>query len=242
MPLITLLIAALAAAAAAPAPAAASQCAARSAEVAARVVELYTSEGCNSCPPADAWLSSLKGRPDVVALAFHVDYWDRLGWKDRFADPAHTQRQAGLRRSGASSFVYTPQVVLDGRDWRGWRTGRIDRGEPARIAIELLRDGPRVTARIDAPKGTQRRLAGYWAGVEDGHTSAVRAGENAGATLHHDHVVRAYRALEPWTADTTRTLRFDSPTVGPEGRPRHVVLVVEDADTARPLQALALRC
>ncbi len=242
MPLIKLVTAALAAAAAAAAaaPATASQCAARSADVAARVVELYTSEGCNSCPPADAWLSSLKGRPDVVALAFHVDYWDRLGWKDRFADPAHTQRQAGLRRSGASAFVYTPQVVLDGRDWRGWRTGRIDRGAPARVAISLQRDGAAVTATVAAPPGAH--LAGYWASVEDGHASDVRAGENAGTTLHHDRVVRAYRALEPWTADTTRTLRFDSPTVGPEGRPRHVVLVVEDADTARPLQALALRC
>ena len=79
------------------------------------VVELYTSEGCNSCPPADRWLSKLKADPAVVALAFHVDYWDRLGWKDRFASAAFTARQAAQQASNGARFSYTPQVVVDGR-------------------------------------------------------------------------------------------------------------------------------
>ncbi|HUG25789.1 DUF1223 domain-containing protein, partial [Piscinibacter sp.] len=90
--------------------AAAPQCSARSGPAAAPLVELYTSEGCNSCPPADRWLSALKDRPGVVALAFHVDYWDGLGWKDRFASPLHTQRQAQQRAVNGARFSYTPQV------------------------------------------------------------------------------------------------------------------------------------
>ncbi len=84
------------------------------------LVELYTSEGCSSCPPADRWLSQLKGQDDVVALAFHVDYWDRLGWKDRFASAEHTQRQAQQQRSNGARFSYTPQVVVNGRDRPSW--------------------------------------------------------------------------------------------------------------------------
>ena len=81
------------------------------------VVELYTSEGCSSCPPADRWLSTLKGQP-VVAQAFHVGYWDYIGWVDRFASPAHTTRQRDLAARNGLNNIYTPQLVRDGRDWR----------------------------------------------------------------------------------------------------------------------------
>src|SRR5687767_8007237 len=97
-----------------------TNCSARSGPVAATVVELYTSEGCSSCPPADRWLSAVAQRGDVVALAYHVDYWDRLGWKDRFASPAFTQRQLDQRPVNGARFAYTPQVVIDGRDRSGW--------------------------------------------------------------------------------------------------------------------------
>ena len=95
-------------------------CTAASTRQVASVVELYTSEGCNSCPPADRWLSRLKADPAVVALAFHVDYWDRLGWKDRFASAAFTTRQASQQASNGARFSYTPQVVVDGRDRTDW--------------------------------------------------------------------------------------------------------------------------
>src|SRR6476659_2802738 len=95
-------------------------CTAASTRQVAPVVELYTSEGCNSCPPADRWLSKLKADPAVVALAFHVDYWDRLGWKDRFASAAFTQRQAAQQATNGARFSYTPQVVVDGRDRTDW--------------------------------------------------------------------------------------------------------------------------
>ncbi|MBC7663124.1 MAG: DUF1223 domain-containing protein, partial [Caulobacter sp.] len=90
---LSLVLATVAAAGAPMAASAASLCSARSAATVPAIVELYTSEGCSSCPPAERWLSAFKGRDDVVALAFHVDYWDGLGWKDRFARPQFTQRQ-----------------------------------------------------------------------------------------------------------------------------------------------------
>ena len=106
-------------------------CTATSPRTTAPVVELYTSEGCNSCPPADRWLSKLKADPTVVALAFHVDYWDRLGWKDRFASAAFTQRQAAQQATNGARFSYTPQVVVDGRDRTDWRGGGAGRGVTA---------------------------------------------------------------------------------------------------------------
>src|SRR6516225_4364306 len=91
-------------------------CRAASGPRAPAVVELYTSEGCSSCPPADRWLSALKDRPDVVPLAFHVDYWDSLGWKDRFAQAQFSQRQNATQHTSGARFAYTPQVILDSRD------------------------------------------------------------------------------------------------------------------------------
>src|SRR3989442_5305143 len=100
--------------------AAAPQCTARSGASVNPLVELYTSEGCNSCPPADRWLSALKSRPDVVGLAFHVDYWDRLGWKDRFASAEFTRRQSEQQSVNGARLSYTPPVVVDGHDRKDW--------------------------------------------------------------------------------------------------------------------------
>ena len=91
-------------------------CRAESNERAPTIVELYTSEGCSSCPPADRWLSTLKGRPDVLALSFHVTYWDRLGWPDRFANPEFTERQYQAAQRQGSAQVYTPQVMVNERE------------------------------------------------------------------------------------------------------------------------------
>ena len=92
------------------------QCQASSGATLTPVIELYTSEGCSSCPPADQWLSSLKGKP-VVAEAFHVAYWDYIGWKDRFAQPVFSTRQRDIAALNRQSGIYTPQLVRNGRDW-----------------------------------------------------------------------------------------------------------------------------
>jgi hypothetical protein len=212
------------------------------------VVELYTSEGCSSCPPADKWLSTLKGRPDVLALSFHVNYWDRLGWPDRFASAEATARQHELARVFGSSQVYTPQVVVNGRDWRQWprlpkpglAAASTAAAAPAAPAVTLNRDGEQVTARVSAGDGNAM-LGGYWAVLEDGHLTKVRAGENSGETLRHDHVVRLYKPVPPWAAAQGASAQL-TVSRGAAEFPRRVVFVVTDAATQRPLQAVTLGC
>ena len=204
------------------------------------VVELYTSEGCSSCPPADRWLSTLKGRSDVVALAFHVNYWDRLGWPDRFANAELTARQHERAAQAGSSYVYTPQVMADGRDWRQWPQlpKQSDGGKTPVPALALMQQGDKVTASIDATPVTTR-LSGYWAVVEDQHVSRVRAGENAGETLRHDHVVRLYKPVAAWPAAERQRTTLEV-SAGTAEYPRRAVFVVTDSLTQKPVQALAL--
>lgn len=211
-------------------------CSARSGPTPPTIVELYTSEGCSSCPPADRWLAGLKDGPATVALAFHVNYWDGLGWRDRFAAPEFTQRQRALMAASGSRVIYTPQVLVNGKDWRSWPA--LPRPSAAAApTLMLRREGDAVTADIGAGAG---RLAGYWAWIEDGHASQVRAGENAGNLLRHDHVVRRYEALPPWDAAAPRQWRWAWPAGST--RPARVVLVLTDAATQRPVQAVALGC
>jgi hypothetical protein len=225
----------------------AAACSASSGRTAVPVVELYTSEGCSSCPPADHWLSRLKADPDVVALAFHVDYWDRLGWKDRFASPAYTARQAQQQQSNGARFSYTPQVVVDGRDRTDWPSIAAPlggRSGSAPVEVTLARDAQRVTASVVPLAGAPRRLAAYWAVTEQDHVSAVRAGENEGATLKHDYVVRAYRPVAAWAASAKAAASFayDLPGAADPAHPRAVNLVVVNAETGRPVQAVKLGC
>ncbi len=223
--------------------AAEATCSARSGPTAPLVVELYTSEGCSSCPPADRWLSTLARRGDVVALSFHVDYWDRLGWVDRFASPEWTLRQQRAARVSGSSFFYTPQVLVNGRDHRRW-PALPTASAPATVSLELLREGDDYLARVQLLAGAPRELSGYWAVTEDGHRTQVRSGENAGSALQHDAVVRELQSVER-VAD--RPLRF-RPRVdpdrleGPSQRPRRIQFVVVDFRTGLPLQALRLDC
>lgn len=217
----------------------AASCRAASGERAPTVVELFTSEGCSSCPPADRWLSSLKGRADLLPLAFHVTYWDRLGWPDRFASPEATARQASLSRLDASG-VYTPQVRVAGADWPRWP--QLPPAATTAVAapgLTLLREDDTVTAQIAPLPG--RRLAGYWAVLEDGHQSAVKAGENAGENLRHDHVVRLFQPVAAWAGAEGRRAQLQV-SRGLPAYPRRVVFVVTDERTQQPLQALALGC
>jgi hypothetical protein len=223
--------------------AAEASCSVQASAQAPTVVELYTSEGCSSCPPADRWLSKLKARSDVVALAFHVTYWDRLGWKDRFANPAYTQRQVQQQRSNGARYSYTPQIVVDGIDRPAWGTlPMTDARAPATVQVTLAREGERYAARVLPVAGAPARLAGFWAVTENGHATAVKAGENHGATLAHDFVVREYQPLTSWAADSVQTLQFSPATPADAAHPRQLNLVLVDADSGRPVQAVWLGC
>ncbi len=220
----------------------AATCEARSAATAPTVVELYTSEGCSSCPPADRWLSSLKPGPGLIALSFHVTYWDRLGWPDRFALPEATARQRDLARVAGSAQVYTPQVVVDGRDWQAWpRLPKAAAPATPLPGLHLTRDGESVTATVQPAAAGPAQYGGYWAVVEDSHVTQVKAGENRGETLKHDHVVRLYKPVAGWSAAKGSTSTIGISRGAPEF-PRRVIFVVTDPATQRPLQALALGC
>jgi hypothetical protein len=223
------------------APALAGSCQADSAPTRTPLVELYTSEGCNTCPPADRWLSRLTERSDLVALAFHVDYWDYIGWKDRFGDARNTARQREWARITGARTIYTPQVLVNGKDAFAWRTRDPLAGltrEPATAHIRLRAthgaDGIQVQAdaRADDPAGLRLVVARY----ERGHVSEVLEGENHGATLRHDFVVRHWQAAAlPSGAPLATQLAFPAPE-----HAGGIAAFVEDTRSGRVLQALAL--
>ncbi len=226
-------------------PAAGQTCQVRSAAQQMALIELYTSEGCDSCPPADRFASSLNGRADVLVAAFHVDYWDRLGWKDRFGDPRFSQRQAAQRAHSGARFEYTPQLLLNGRDWKrstGTFAGPRAAGA-AVVAISLKRQGDEtVLATVQALRGAPSQLGLWWAALEDGHASVVRSGENSGHTLRHDHVVRRYEQLPAWNTNETPSLSLGAPRRGEAGRRMRTLVVVTDGVGGPPLQAVQLDC
>jgi hypothetical protein len=159
------------------------------------LIELFTSEGCSSCPPADAWISKLRSSPDLwknfVPVVFHVDYWDHLGWSDRFAKAEFTARQRRYSSVWRSDSVYTPAFVVNGKEWHGWLDGR---GIPAteskagRLQVTLT-NGTEVramfTLEADAPAQLQLDVALLGTNL----ASDVKRGENSRRKLRHDFVV-----------------------------------------------------
>ncbi len=242
---------------AAPGAAAAPACAAKSGAAMLPLVELFTSEGCDSCPPADRWLSAAfpPGRPDsgVSVLAFHVDYWDRLGWKDRFASPAHTERQrVAVATAGSGAFAYTPQVLVQGRDVAPSRRGTVPglvaaaakRAARAAIAVDVIQgDGAAqvVRATVSLPDRATVRDAALWLAYTDsGLATDVKAGENRGVHLAHDHVVRAGRGPFEVDADGRATAEVAFAPPAERGRAPALVAVVLDRATGEVLQTLTL--
>ena len=225
-----------------------NQCAASTGAFVTPVLELYTSEGCSSCPPADKWASGFKGK-DVVVQAFHVGYWDYIGWVDRFAAPAHTARQRDLAARNRLRSIYTPQVVVNGRDlpqWRGAEQRISSQREAAQLRIDLRQLGADQFEAVVAPVNGAAPVpawAAYWTVTEHGHNSKVKAGENAGEFLKHDFVVRQYtQAGEYRGADASpKKLVFRSMAATP-GHERQVNLVVFDPQGGKTLQALSLQC
>ncbi len=252
---VLLVIASLPGWASAVAPATAT-CSAQSGAQTAALVELYTSEGCDSCPPADRWLSS-SFPPDAssagaIPLAFHVDYWDRLGWKDRFAAHAWTERQYALAHAAHSNLVYTPQVLLQGRNFPDWRATQdvnsavaAANARPARAAI-VLEATPRagaiaVKAIARVPGAADRKGAALFVALADsGLVSEVEAGENAGRELRHDHVVRALRGGIPVGGSGSVAGNIVLPLPSEAGTSATVVAFVQNVDTGDVLQALAV--
>ncbi|MBV8402778.1 MAG: DUF1223 domain-containing protein [Gammaproteobacteria bacterium] len=168
------------------------------------VVELFTSQGCSSCPPADARLGQWSARHDVIALAFHVDYWDELGWRDRFALPQSVERQDNYARALHHATVYTPELVIDGRfDALGTDDSAVERALAApRSSGPLTLSLQNDAVLIALGASPQAAPCDVWLVPYLRHArSAIGRGENAGRTLEEFNIVRELRALGGWTGD-----------------------------------------
>ncbi len=221
-------------------PAVAGTCSASSGSAQAQVVELYTSEGCSSCPPADRWLSALEPGADLIPLAFHVDYWDYLGWRDPFASADFSERQRELAKRGGSGAVYTPEVAVNGREHRRWARALPDRDQhtaPVQLKLSATTgETVTVTAQLDgAASAVSKHLRVWFALTESGVTSRVAAGENRGKLLRHDHVVRALSG--PHAVDSAQASLALGTAVAARSR---VVAWVDDTRDKRYLQAVSV--
>ena len=215
------------------------------------LIELYTSEGCNSCPPADQWFSrygKASTSNSAVWLAFHVDYWDYIGWKDRFASRRFGERQSNLVANGGGRTVYTPQIFINGHD-ASWRSSNVSdtiaainrRPAEARLTLKLEpatadKWNVALTGTIKQPRSSQQ----IWIAVyEDGLSSDVRAGENSGVKLHHDRVVRQW--LGPFKADGSGLIKVTQQLGGAfDATQSGVAAFVQDFATGSILQSVAL--
>ncbi|WP_127900484.1 DUF1223 domain-containing protein [Solirhodobacter olei] len=206
------------------------------------VVELYTSQGCSSCPPADEVLSRLVGRKNVIPLALHVDYWDYIGWTDKMASPAFTARQKAYARAIGARTIYTPQLIIDGADRvAGARPMDVAElihehaAETTPVRLKLARKGGRVV--IDAkstqtfPKGLLVQIVRY---VPE-KTVSIRRGENAGRTITYHNIVTTWDTVGHW--DGAAPMSMIAPADGDEP----VVVILQEPGPGQILAAASLR-
>ncbi len=224
---------------------AAAAAAAAAAERPPVVVELFTSQGCSSCPPADAFLGELARRRGVIALSFHVTYWDKLGWKDPLASPEATRRQRAYGRALGLAYVYTPQMVVGGRAHEtGSRRGRVERriararsGAGATLAVTVKPTGGGGLAATIPAADFEGKAAVWMVLFDREHTTDIRRGENGGRRLSYHNVAREIRRVGTWDgAALTIPLAVDK--ARREGRAGCVVIV--QRDTAGPILGAAL--
>lgn len=206
------------------------------------VVELYTSQGCSSCPPADEMLHDLAERSDVIALALHVDYWDYIGWADIFADPANTRRQKNYARVAGSRSVYTPQMVIAGRD-HVIGTQPMDvadsiqthRATPTGVAISLSRNGGqlRITGQTNRalPTGTVVQVVRY----TPRQTVDIRRGENAGRQLTYANIVTDWNTVGEWTGAADLNMQVNVSGNAP------IVVIVQERGPGAIMASAVLR-
>jgi hypothetical protein len=169
------------------------------------VVELYTSQGCSSCPPADELFHQLALRDDVIALALHVDYWDYIGWEDTFADPRFTERQKGYARAAGHRSIYTPQMVIGGTDHVvGHEPMAVESliREHSRVApqaqLRLTRTGDEVRVEIAPLPGLSGPVLVQLVRFRPQAEVAIERGENAGKVIDYSNVVTEWTRLAEW--------------------------------------------
>lgn len=169
------------------------------------VVELFTSQGCSSCPPADAILHQLADREDVIALALHVDYWDYIGWKDPFGNSAHAERQRAYARVGKRRTIYTPEMVVHGvTDIVGAKPMKLSEAiakhakMAPKVGLEIARDGDQLRIAAETLAQVNGPMTVHLVRYTPEHTTKIKRGENRGKTLSYANVVEAWEVLGDW--------------------------------------------
>ena len=187
------------------------------------VLELYTSQGCSSCPPADALLTQLAGIDGVIALALHVDYWDYLGWKDVFGKSQHTARQRAYAKAGRSRSIFTPEMVVQGEErLKGHDEPRImdeidrQRALPDQADITLKRDGDDLEVHLEPVAETKPGMSDvYLVRFLPSEGVDIQAGENAGKKVTYTNIVTDWQTIGQWDGTGPIDLRHEAPGDGP---------------------------
>lgn len=206
------------------------------------VVELYTSQGCSSCPPADEYLAMLVADPRVIPLALHVDYWDYIGWKDQFANPQFTDRQKSYARAAGSRTIYTPQMIVGGQERvEGHQPeelatlvqAHLAAGRPVSLRLERNGSGVRIIAEADPPltEAVRIQLVRYI----PKQTVEIESGENAGKTVTYHNIVTSWQVLGEWGGQAP--LDIEAEAEGDEP----VVVILQNSGPAEILAAARLR-
>ena len=206
------------------------------------IVELFTSQGCSSCPPADEMLHELTGRSDVIPLALHVDYWDYIGWADGFADPAFTRRQQQYARVAGNASIYTPQMVIGGQD-HVVGTKPMDvadliqahRGVVTGVQIVLQRSGNRLQITGTASQAFARDAIVQVVRFSAEETVDIHRGENAGRSISYANIVTDWRAVGDWNGRRDLNLTVNVSGGGP------VVVIVQEPGPGAVLASGILR-
>jgi len=216
----------------------------RSSEAQTSLLELYTSEGCSSCPPAETWLSKLKDSPrlwkDFVPVAFHVDYWNYLGWRDPWSSAAFSDRQRGYSQFWRNDSIYTPGFVLNGKEWRNWSHAKEPDASKGNAGILTLvsADSNHWHITYALANHTDKQFEVYAALLANNLASDVKAGENRGRRLVHDFVVLTLRSkpLESNAAGLNCDFAFGADY--PNFKPTSIAAWVTPLGSLEPLQAV----
>ena len=206
-----------------------------------QLIELYTSEGCSSCPPADKWISTLKNQKDLwtkfVPVVLHVDYWNDLGWRDGFSSHSMTKRQKDVAETWPNPAVYTPAVVLDGKEWRNWTNGELPnpvQNAPIQILVYQEKNGDFTVTILGLPANHLEyslKIAKLGMNIN----SKIGAGENSGKLLEHNFVVLAWD--EKKINEKNASVKFHLDDKDNKTNKKAIAVWVEQATKPIPLQA-----
>ena len=206
------------------------------------VVELYTSQGCSSCPPADKLFEKLADMPGIIPLALHVDYWDYIGWKDTFASPGFTERQKSYARAAGERMIYTPQIIVDGAERLVGNepeavSAALDRvaGKTGRVRLVLERQGERIVIHADADPPLTQGVIVQLVRYQPQQTVEIAGGENTGQIVTYSNIVTDWQRVGEWPGASPLQMTVDAPGKAP------VVVILQNPGPAEIVAAAALR-